>query len=140
MIVGTVSNMETTKEKTMKMRWLSVPALAGFLMVIGGQAFAADGKADVSKDEFLSIAKKSGCLACHAIDHKVVGPPWQVVSEAEKSMSYKDAMARETHQIINGGKGKWTKITGGVPMPPYGPRVSEGDREKLADFIVNIAR
>lgn len=124
----------------MKMRWLSVPVIAGFLMVIGGQGFAADGKPDVSKDEFLGIAKKSGCLACHSIDHKVVGPAWKDVSEAEKSMSYKDAMERETHQIINGGKGKWTKVTGGVPMPPYGPRVSEGDREKLADFIVNIAR
>lgn len=123
----------------MKMRWLSVPVIAGVVM-LGGQAFGAEGKPDVSKDEFLAIAKKSGCLACHSIEHKVVGPAWQDVSQDEKNMSYKDAMDRELHQIINGGKGKWVKVTGGVPMPPYGPRVSEADRQKLADFIVNYAR
>jgi cytochrome c len=124
----------------MKIRWLCVPAVAGFLFMIGGQAYAADGKPDVSKDEFLAIAKKSGCLACHSIDKKIVGPPWALVSQDEKKMSYADAMKREEHQIINGGKGKWVKLTGGVPMPPYGPRVSDADRKKLADFIVNIAK
>jgi len=124
----------------MKIRWLSIPVAAGLLMMVGGQAYAADGKPEVNQKEFLSIAKKSGCLACHSIPKKIVGPPWKLVSQDEKNMSYDDAMKRELHQIIHGGKGKWIKITGGVPMPPYGPRVSKADRHKLADFIVNYAR
>jgi cytochrome c len=81
-------------------------------------------------------AKKAGCTACHAIDHKVVGPAWAWVANKYKGdKSGKDAII---HQIVNGGKGKWTKYTGGVPMPPYGPRTTEAQRNELADFILSL--
>lgn len=86
----------------------------------------------------LDLAKKSGCLACHAVDKKVVGPAWQDVSAKYKG----DAGAKATlvEKIKKGGKGNWTEVTGGVPMPPYSPRVADADIEKLVDFVLSLAK
>ena len=82
-------------------------------------------------------AKKAGCTACHAVDKKVVGPAWAWVADKYKGdkKAGKDAIL---NQIVKGGKGKWTKYTGGVPMPPYGPRTTEEQRNELADFILGL--
>ncbi|HZW85910.1 MAG TPA: hypothetical protein VFF41_00445, partial [Gallionella sp.] len=37
------------------------------------------------KLEMPPLAKKNNCTACHAIDHKVVGPAWMDVSKAYNS-------------------------------------------------------
>ena len=39
-----------------------------------------------------------------------------------------------------GGKGNWTEVTGGVPMPPFSPRVADEDIEKLVDFVRRLAK
>lgn len=80
----------------------------------------------------LDLAKKSGCLACHSVDAKVVGPAWKDVAAKGES---RDVLIAS---ITKGGKGKWTSVTGGVPMPPYSPRVSDENIEKLADFILSL--
>ena len=84
----------------------------------------------------LDLAKKSGCLACHSVATKIVGPAWKDVAAKYKG----DAGARDMmiEKIKKGGKGNWTDVTGGVPMPPYSPRVSDADIEVLADFILNL--
>jgi cytochrome c len=81
-------------------------------------------------------AKKVGCTACHAIDKKVVGPAWAWVADKYKG----DAKGKEAiiQQIVKGGKGMWTQYTGGAPMPPYGPRTTEEQRNELADFILSL--
>ena len=80
----------------------------------------------------LKLAKKSGCLACHSIDAKVVGPSWKDVA------AQVDDRARIVQSIKKGSKGQWTAVTGGVPMPPYSPRVTDEDIEKLTDFIMGL--
>ncbi len=109
----------------MKARWLSVPVAAAMMLGVAGTA-SAD----------LELAKKSGCLACHAVDKKVVGPAWQDVSAKYKG----DAAARDAliSKVKAGGKGNWTDVTGGVPMPPYSPRVADADIEKLVDFVLGL--
>lgn len=89
-------------------------------------------------DEVLSLAKTSGCFACHSIEKKIVGPAWADVSSRYK----KDESARATliSKIKTGGKGNWTEITGGVPMPPYSPRVGDENIEKLVDFILGLSQ
>jgi len=84
----------------------------------------------------LDLAKKSGCLACHSVEKKVVGPGWNDVAAKYKG----DAGARDTliTKIKKGGKGNWTDVTGGVPMPPYSPRVSDANIEALTDFILGL--
>lgn len=109
----------------MKARWLSVPVAAAMMLGVVGTA-SAD----------LELAKKSGCLACHAVDKKVVGPAWNDVAAKYKG----DAAARDAliAKVKAGGKGNWTDVTGGVPMPPYSPRVADADIEKLVDFVLAL--
>ena len=111
----------------MKARWLGIPAAAALMFTVG-QANAAD---------MPPLAKKSGCTACHAIGKKIVGPGWMDVAKHYKGDgSARAALIKKVH---TGGKGNWTKVTGGVPMPPYSPRVSDANIEKLVDFILGLA-
>lgn len=84
----------------------------------------------------LDLAKKSGCLACHSVEKKVVGPGWKDVAARYKGKA--DAKANLIAKVKKGGKGNWTDVTGGAPMPPYSPRVSDADIEKLVDFILAL--
>lgn len=111
----------------MKARWLSISA-AAVLALSAVQANA---------DE-LELAKKSGCLACHAVDKKVVGPAWGDVGKKYKGDA--GAKAALVEKVKKGGKGNWTEVTGGVPMPPYSPRVADADIEKLVDFVLSLGK
>jgi cytochrome c len=105
----------------------------------------------VDKDAALALAKKSGCLACHSIDKKVVGPAWMDVSKKYKgkdkiSVTLTDGSVVEdtpknalTKKVHTGGKGNWTEVTGGVPMPPYSPRVADADIDTLVTFVLSLA-
>jgi len=98
------------------------------------QAKAAGGA--LSHDEGLALAKKSGCMACHKIEGKLVGPAWSDVSKHYKGDPA--AKANLVAKVKKGGKGNWTAVTGGVPMPPNSPRVSDGDIEKLVTFLLAL--
>lgn len=108
----------------MKANWLSIPAAIAIL-AISGQANAD-----------LELAKKSGCLACHSVDKKVVGPAWAWVADKYKGQA--DAKAALVGKIKAGGKGNWTEYTMGAPMPPYSPRVPDADIEKMVDFVLAL--
>lgn len=84
----------------------------------------------------LGLARKSGCLACHSVEKKVVGPAWRDVAKRYKD----DAAAHDTlvTKVKKGGKGNWSEITGGMPMPPYSPRVSDENIDKLVSFILQL--
>ncbi len=84
----------------------------------------------------MDLARKSGCLACHAVDKKVVGPAWKDIAARYKGQA--DARALLIEKVKKGGKGNWTEVTRGVPMPPYSPRVSDANIEKLVDFILSM--
>jgi cytochrome c len=86
--------------------------------------------------QFQSIVKRSGCTACHYTDRKVVGPSW--IDIARKYRNTPDAGKYLTRKIKNGSKGVWTEITGGVPMPPYSPRVPDKDIHFLVNSILSI--
>lgn len=80
----------------------------------------------------LALAKKSGCMACHSIDKKIVGPAWKDVAAKYKGDA--DAKTKLINKVKKGGKGVW----GPAPMPPYSPRVSDENIEKLVDFILTL--
>jgi cytochrome c len=77
--------------------------LAASTVVLASPAFAADAGQD--------LAAKKNCLACHAIDKKVLGPSYKEV--AAKYAGQKDAVAKLSDKVIKGGAGVW----GPVPMP-----------------------
>ncbi len=81
----------------------------------------------------LQLAQKNNCMACHAVDKKVLGPAYQDV--AKKYAGQKDAVAAVTASIQKGGSGKW----GPVPMPAQ-TALSEADAKALATWIVGGAK
>src|SRR6478609_8486222 len=76
---------------------------------------AAAACAPVLADQALATAKN--CMACHAVDKKLVGPSYKEV--ATKYAGQKDAVDKLAAKIIKGGAGAW----GPVPMPAN-PQVS----------------
>lgn len=97
-----------------------VAAIAG-LVTIQGSAMAIGPQA---------LAQEKGCFACHAIDHKVVGPAWKdVAAKYHHSLKYVPYLAK---MIKNGNSGIW----GPVPMPPQ--NVTQAQAEELARFILSL--
>ena len=76
------------------------------------------------------IAAKYGCLACHNVSVKIVGPAYREIAEKYKMDS--EASAKVEEQIQNGGSGKW----GPVIMPPF-PQVSAAERKTLVEWILS---
>jgi cytochrome c len=81
----------------------------------------------------LALAQKNACTACHAPDHKIVGPAFQDV--AKKYSDQKDAEATVVKNIKAGGSGKW----GPVPMPPQAA-LSDADAKALAAWVLAGAK
>ncbi|PUE30921.1 cytochrome C [Limnohabitans sp. Jir61] len=79
------------------------------------------------------LAKKNNCLACHAVDKKIVGPAYQDV--AKKYAGQADAEANLTKSIKAGGSGKW----GPIPMPPQA-QLSDADAKTLAAWVLSGAK
>lgn len=92
-------------------------------------------KSPLTREEGLALASKSGCLACHKIETKLVGPAWRDVSK--RYQGDPGAKARLVAKVKAGGKGNWTEVTGGVAMPPNSPQVSDENIEKLVTFVLS---
>jgi len=77
------------------------------------------------------LAAKKNCLACHAVDKKLVGPAYKDV--AAKYAGQKDAVAKLSEKIMKGGSGAW----GPVPMPAN-PQVNEAEAKQLAQWVLSL--
>ena len=92
-------------------------ALSALMVVATSPAFA---NAD--------LAAKKNCLACHAIDKKLVGPAYKDV--AAKYAGQKDAAAKLADKIQKGGVGVW----GQVPM--LANQVTPDEAKQLATWVL----
>lgn len=77
------------------------------------------------------LAKNSGCLNCHAVETKLVGPALKEI--AAKYADQADASAYLADKIVKGSNGVW----GPIPMPPNAA-VSPENAKVLADFILTL--
>ncbi len=89
----------------------------------------------VSAPAFASkeMAQKNACMACHAVDRKMVGPSFQDI--AKKYHGQKDADVMLAGSIKKGGAGKW----GPIPMPAQAA-LSEADAKTLAAWVLAGAK
>ena len=92
--------------------------------VLSAPAFAQTGE---------ELIKKDGCIACHAIDKKVIGPAY--VDVAAKYKGDPKAPALLARKIKEGGSGVW----GQVPMPPNS-QVSDADIKILVTYILSLKK
>lgn len=80
-------------------------------------------------DQALATAK--GCMACHDIGAKKVGPSFKDISK--KYTGKKDAEALLVKKVLEGGSGTW----GPVPMPANKTMgVTEADAKKLVAWVM----
>jgi len=77
------------------------------------------------------LAQKKNCMACHAIDKKLVGPAYKDV--AAKYAGQKDAVDKLAQKVVKGGSGAW----GAVPMPAN-PQVTEAEAKQLVQWILTL--
>ena len=77
------------------------------------------------------LAQKKNCMACHAIDKKLVGPAYKDV--AAKYAGQKDAVDKLAQKVVKGGSGAW----GAVPMPAN-PQVTEAEAKQLVQWIMTL--
>ena len=77
-----------------------------------------------------ALATSKNCMACHAVDKKLVGPSYKDV--ASKYKADKAAVDKLVVKVIKGGSGAW----GAVPMPAN-PQVNDADAKKLVTWILS---
>jgi cytochrome c len=94
-------------------------------------AAAPGGALDMKSAE--AMMAKDGCAACHGVDKKIVGPAY--VEVAAKYRGDKDALAKLTQKVKNGGSGVW----GAIPMPPNA-QVPDADIKALVSWILTLKK
>jgi cytochrome c len=98
-------------------------AAAGSMM-LATQASAADPAE--------ALAQKSGCLACHSVSQKVLGPSYKDI--AAKYKGDKTAEAKMVEKVKKGGSGVW----GPIPMPANSPQVKDEDIKTIVQWILKM--
>ena len=77
------------------------------------------------------LAQKKNCMACHAVDKKVLGPAYKDV--AAKYAGQKDAVDKLAAKVVKGGTGVW----GNIPMPAN-PQVNDAEAKQLVQWILTV--
>ena len=77
-----------------------------------------------------ALAKSKNCMACHAMQKKIIGPSYKDI--AAKYAGQKGAEAKLTEKVLKGGKGSW----GEVPMPPNSGMIKPDEAQKLVKWIL----
>ena len=95
--------------------------------------FALAALAVVSAPAFadLALATSKNCMACHAVDKKLVGPAYKDV--AAKYAGDKTAVDKLAEKIQKGGSGVW----GPVPMPAN-TQVTPAEAKQLAQWVLTV--
>ena len=79
----------------------------------------------------LALATSKNCMACHAVDKKLVGPSYKDV--AAKYAGQKDAADKLASKIVKGGSGVW----GAIPMPANA-QVNPAEAKTLATWVLAL--
>ncbi len=83
------------------------------LSLLFAAGFAAAAPAQANE----ALARSRNCLACHAVDRKIVGPAYKDVARRYAGRPGSEAALAE--KVLKGSKGAWAKELGAeIPMPP----------------------
>ena len=76
------------------------------------------------------LAAEKACMACHALDKKVVGPAYSDVAAKYKGNAKAEAML--VQKVLKGGSGVW----GQIPMPPNNT-LKEAEAKILVKWVLS---
>lgn len=98
----------------------------GISLTTDAKPAAAPARADPAQ----ALAEKSGCMSCHAVKQRVIGP--SLAEIAAKYRADSSAESKLVSKVKSGGQGVW----GNVPMPPF-TQLQEQDLRTLVRWILN---
>lgn len=75
------------------------------------------------------LLSANGCMACHAVERKLVGPGFREIAERYRNDG--GAVDRLARKIREGGSGAW----GLTPMPPH-PQLGTSDLALIAGWVM----
>lgn len=104
------------------MKLFTMTLISGFLALGSVSAHASS-----------ALAASKGCVGCHAVDKKLVGPSYQDISAKYANQKGADAMLAE--KMMKGGTGVW----GTAAMPPNAS-LSAADAQTLAKWVISGAK
>jgi cytochrome c len=105
---------------------------AGSPVVAGARTVAAAPALDAATTAAINLLKQHGCVVCHGMDNKIVGPGFAEV--AKKYAGRADGVAYMTQKIQAGGSGIW----GPIPMPAQ--TLSAADAQAIAKWLADGAK
>lgn len=76
------------------------------------------------------LAGRNGCMACHGLVHKQVGPSFAQIAQRYRNDG--EAPARLAAKIRSGSVGTWGRV-----IMPRQPQVSEADARSLAQWVLS---
>jgi cytochrome c len=86
-----------------------------------------DAKAQIKAANVMPVLQKNACMACHAVDSRVLGPSFNEI--AKKYAGQADPTAYLQGKIKLGGVGVW----GSIPMPSSG--IADADAKRIAQWL-----
>ena len=86
--------------------------------------------APASAQDVDAVLTKNNCLACHAVDKKLVGPSYKDIAAKYRGQAGAEKMLAE--KILKGSTGVW----GQMPMPPNAA-VPEADVNAMVKWILS---
>jgi cytochrome c len=99
-----------------------VSSLITILVFITNIGFANDAK---------KLIKKNGCLACHSVKLKVLGPSFiDIANKYENNISNQQILAQK---IKKGGSGNW----GNIPMMSH-PNITNDELNLMVRWILDL--
>lgn len=101
---------------------------------VRGQRTGPDTAAAAAPSPALALAEQSGCLSCHAVDTRVVGPSYSEIAARYRGKNSSEAADALVSKVKAGGEGAW----GAVPMPPQDD-LSIDDAKTLVAWILSGA-
>lgn len=80
--------------------------------------------------EVQALVGHYGCMACHGMVHKQVGPGFAQIAERYRTDAA--APARLAGKIRNGGVGEWGRV-----IMPRQPNMTEAESQVLAGWVLS---
>lgn len=79
------------------------------------------------------LMEKSGCISCHRVDKKLIGPAFKAVAQRYKNNAEAPALLFE--KVREGGEGEWDDI----PMVPNSvAKISDADLNTVIEWILSL--
>lgn len=101
------------------------------MLLAASTAILSLGAVATASADPMALATQRGCLACHQVETKVVGPAYKEV--AAKYKGQEGAAEMLAAKVKAGGSGVW----GPVPMPPNA-HVSDEDIKTIVEWVLTL--